>query len=329
LSIVSNEYDSFRNELQPQLENARREIELNKSMLDMLNNEIQMLNSEKLQLEKRLFITRRQMPPSVIIEEDEEDLEEEERTNNQQQQQPCQVQRLNSIKEEEDLYNHNNDIQFLNNNNINHLNSDGILILNKHVEDLTFYVDELKSELEAEREKNNEYFNDIKEYRKQIEDFEEQHEFNMNELRLENDRLQKECVDALLNVTEKEKQIALLISTQNNSKEEELVTVDNNNNNKLEIFTNILINEIIDKQNYDYDFRLNSLNENELNKINILMSKLKTTDNGARVKLFEEQMERIIKDFKEEIHLLEIKVNEKENEFNNLKQQVFELFTNF
>ncbi len=29
----------------------------------------------------------------------------------------------------------------------------------------------------------------------------------MNELRLENDRLQKECVYALLNVTEKEKQI--------------------------------------------------------------------------------------------------------------------------
>lgn len=324
MSNVSNEYDTFRNELQPQLENARREIELNKSMLDMLNNEIQMLNSEKLQLEKRLFITRRQMPPSVIIEEDEEDLEEEERTN--QQQQSCQVQRLNSIKEEEDLYNHNNDIQFLNNNNINHLNSDGILILNKHVEDLTFYVDELKSELEAEREKNNEYFNDIKEYRKQIEDFEEQHEFNMNELRLENDRLQKECVDALLNVTEKEKQMALLVSTQNYSKEE-LVTVDDNN--KLEKFANILINEIIDKQNYDYDFKLNSLNENELNKINILISKLKTTDNGTRVKLFEEQMERIIKDFKEEIHLLEIKVNEKENEFNNLKQQVFELFTNF
>jgi hypothetical protein len=44
-------------------------------MLDMLNSEIQMLNSEKLQLEKRLYITRRNTPPSIIIEEDEEDLE--------------------------------------------------------------------------------------------------------------------------------------------------------------------------------------------------------------------------------------------------------------
>ena len=40
-------------------------------------------------------------------------------------------------------------------------NNDGILILNKQIEDMTFHIDELKSELEAECEKNNEYAAEI------------------------------------------------------------------------------------------------------------------------------------------------------------------------
>ena len=48
-------------------------------MLDILNNEVQMLNSDKVMLEKRLFSTRRNVTPSIIVEEDEEDLEEEKR----------------------------------------------------------------------------------------------------------------------------------------------------------------------------------------------------------------------------------------------------------
>lgn len=76
---VAEEYEQFKLEICPQLENARQEIELNKSMLDILNNEIQMLNSDKMGLEKRLFSTRRNVTPSIIVEEDEEDLEEEKR----------------------------------------------------------------------------------------------------------------------------------------------------------------------------------------------------------------------------------------------------------
>ena len=54
-------------------------------------------------------------------------------------------------------------------------NNNKIQECNKEIEDLTFYVDELKSELEAEREKSNEYYNEISNYKKQIEDFEDQY----------------------------------------------------------------------------------------------------------------------------------------------------------
>ncbi len=208
------------------------------------------------------------------------------------------------------------------------------MILNKQVEDLTFYVDELKSELEAEREKNNEYLNEIKEYRKQIEDFEEQHEFSNNELRLENDRLQKECCDALLRVSEKEKEIADLIcsaqqvnaSTSDSILNETSCThhLSNNvkpsNGNTIEQFVNVFLAEIIDKQNYDFDFKLIDqfgVSEHVLKQINYLTSKLKQTENTNQTK-----MEQIIKDFKEEINLIENELTNKKNEFNAYKLQV-------
>ena len=53
LSNELEDYKSFKIELEPQLENAHQEIAMNKSMLEMLNNEIKLLNSEKLQLEKK------------------------------------------------------------------------------------------------------------------------------------------------------------------------------------------------------------------------------------------------------------------------------------
>ena len=217
------------------------------------------------------------------------------------------------------------------------------MILNKQVEDLTFYVDELKSELEAEREKNNEYLNEIKEYRKQIEEFEEQHDFSNNELRIENDRLQKECCDALLRVSEKEKEIADLICS---AQQFNVITTDNilngcshhdiNNSNSrssssnsrsvklnaytIEQFVSVFLAEIIDKQNYDFDFKLiDQFGESEhvLKQIHFLTSKLKQTDNNNQTK-----MEQIIKDFKEEINLLENELSNKKNELNTFKLQV-------
>ena len=96
LNLELKENAMFRIELEPKLENANREIELNKSMLNMLNNEIQLLNSDKLQLEKKLLNTRRNTTPCVIVEEDEEDLEEEKRND------LIENKKLNVIQEEED-----------------------------------------------------------------------------------------------------------------------------------------------------------------------------------------------------------------------------------
>lgn len=307
----------------------------------MLNNEIQMLNSEKLQLEKRLYVKRRsQPPPSVIIEEEEEDLEEEERNDQihhntyHHNDLACSVHKLNPIEEEEHNQQLNSDLNFINNLTSNQITPNGILILNKQVEDLTFYIDELKSELEAEREKNNEYLNEIKEYRKQIEEFEEQHEFNSNELRLENDRLQKECVDALLRVSEKEKQIADLIcsstatvNTIQKNQEQKHEHLHHGrgrdeSNDKIEKFLNLFINEIIDKHNYAYEFsKAEQFTPNELSQINDLISRFKSFDSQSdRIKSYEARMERIIRDFKEEINLLEMKLNEKDTEFTKYVQ---------
>ena len=74
-------HEKFKEDMQTSLENAQREITLNKSMLEMLNNEIQLLSSEKLQLEKKLITIRRNTTPSIIVEEDEDDLKDEENDN--------------------------------------------------------------------------------------------------------------------------------------------------------------------------------------------------------------------------------------------------------
>lgn len=79
LNLSRYEIEKSKEDMATMLETSRREIDLNKSMLDMLNNEINHLNGEKLQLEKKLINARRNTTPSVIVEEEEEDLEEEER----------------------------------------------------------------------------------------------------------------------------------------------------------------------------------------------------------------------------------------------------------
>lgn len=170
LNTSLDEFKKYKQDFESELESARREIVLNKSMLEMLNNEIKLLNSEKLQLEKRLINTRRNTTPSVIVEEEEEDLEEEERND---QLIPQRSDQLHSIDEETESENieHNQDVEFLRQNK--NISNDGILILNKQIEDMTFYVDELKSELEAEKEKNNEYLAEINEYKQKITNLEE------------------------------------------------------------------------------------------------------------------------------------------------------------
>jgi hypothetical protein len=57
--------------------------------------------------------------------------------------------------------------------------------------------------------------------------------------------------------------------------------------------------------------------EHVLKQINFLTSKLKQTENTNQTK-----MEQIIKDFKEEINLIENELTNKKNEFNAYKLQV-------
>lgn len=163
LNVDLEEYRKFKEDLEPQLDKARHEIDLNKSMLEMLNNEIKLLNSEKLQLEKKLISTRRNTTPSVIVEEEEEDLEEEER--NSSGHSPIEMYTNNGVNNGGDCCDAREDESH---DEANHSTDGQLLAYNKELEEMTFYVDELKSELEAEREKNNEYASQIEELKQAL-----------------------------------------------------------------------------------------------------------------------------------------------------------------
>ena len=323
----------MRVELEPQLDNLRRELELNKSMLDILNNEVQMLNSEKILLEKRLY-TRRNTTPSIIIEEDEEDLEEEKRNDSGQSRQFDEL--CESCEISDKIDEHNNDVDLLLTRRPR--TYDGILMLNKQVEDLTFYVDELKSELEAEREKNNEYLIEINKYRMQIEDLEIQCEStSTNE---HNQRLQKEAYNALIGVQAKDAHIADLELKLNSSCKPDIVNSPNQSDT-LEKFLKLALNEIIEKKNFDFFQPENFREDFAANYSQIIMFITCLRDNFKKQedrisneiiknfeanKNFETQMERIIRDFREEINNLEVKLNDKQNELNDFKTKVFMIF---
>ena len=157
------EYKTFKEHFEPQLENAQHEITLNKSMLEMLNNEIKILSSEKNQLEKRLY-SRRIGTPSVIMEEDEEDLEAERRGEDYSNQvhDPL-TEEEQDTNETETTENYRKEVY---DNDVDYLHQEKhdknqIISLSKQIEDMTFYLDELKIELESEKEKNAEYASEI------------------------------------------------------------------------------------------------------------------------------------------------------------------------
>lgn len=167
------EHEKLRREIEPQLETARREIELNKSMLDMLNNEIEHLNSDKIQLEKKLVNARRNTTPSVIVEEEEEDLIEEERASAAEHHGPIDV--ASDTHHDDGSSATHGSLLFLNKVNKSKSKIYRTCQVNKFgykkdIEDMTFYVDELKSELEAERERNNEYATEVRTLRAQIDE---------------------------------------------------------------------------------------------------------------------------------------------------------------
>lgn len=137
---------------------------MNKSMLNMLNNEIQCLNSEKLELEKKLLRKRGRTPCVVIHEESEEESKEE----MSHEETESGGGRLETIEEDVD---NNNDTSYSGQIIVDEKqieSDDKTLSLSKQIEELTFYIDELKSDLEAERENNNEHVNEIEKLKSQL-----------------------------------------------------------------------------------------------------------------------------------------------------------------
>ena len=424
------ELEAFKSDLQPQLDSARREIELNKSMLDMLNNEIQLLNSEKLDLEKRLLTTRRNNTPSVIIEEDEAELEEQhhdedddgnqdqggkrmmidaggaksssssssprvhrsgrkrhrrkangaalerilenEEENGEEQSEPSDEDTTSGsdhsredksdlaspsasasalTDKSNDIYNHdythhsddhihiNNSSNFVDNNyDIDLLHSsshqmmtaDGILILNKQIEDMTFYVDELKSELEAEREKSNEYQSEIRALQQRLERTDEQEEVVTSSLKVENERLQKELVDALLRIKEIESQASNehVVGTGldqgaafDKAKLERLLSIVKEDLLNAESSTALNLDRINAEQDY---LASEPHLKDFFDSLNAKLSK--SAENYERecerVKYIENQMVKAVQDFKQEISSLEQKLDESQKDYLNFKLQV-------
>jgi hypothetical protein len=149
LSTIETEYEVYKTEKNLTIEKYEREIELNKSLLDLLNNEIKLLAHEKSQLEQQISSLIKKVRPDMsntptLGSDGQGDDVQYQKTDNQQ------TGDSSSIRHE-------------------------IIQLNQQVEDLTFYIDELKSDLETEKEKNLESFNEIQANQKQIEDFEDQY----------------------------------------------------------------------------------------------------------------------------------------------------------
>jgi hypothetical protein len=293
--------------LPQQLEQAKREIELNKSMLDMLNNEIQLLNEEKKQLEKRLFgLTRSNIPPGTIIEEDEEDLEEERKSdilvidNND-------CQNINSVCNEDAIkLTANKTYSF-----------SGEFLLKKQLEDMTFHADELKSELDTEREKHNE--NELQACKLKLEDFNKQNSsllLEVNEMKKQSERLTKKHSEFLLSI----KQVDAF--------EKELSSLSNQDIALINSFIKLIIALLIDNDNYDeFKNALNNENLCELESVKVMMTKLKEKNQSLReerqrVNYMEETLEKCIKQLKEESAIIEVNSKQKQFELEEEKSQV-------
>ncbi len=150
---LESEYEIHKADQNLLIEKYEHEIELNKSLLDLLNNETKLLTNEKSQLEQQISNLINKLRPNLNERTSSRDHDDEDTDNNQ----AC--------------------------------NTDEIMQLNQQIEDLTFYIDELKSDLETEKEKNAESFSEIQANKKQVEDFEDQYNRIMKEFEIKSQGL--------------------------------------------------------------------------------------------------------------------------------------------
>ena len=213
-------------------------------------------------------------------------------------------------------------------------NNDGILILNKQIEDMTFYIDELKSELEAEREKNSEYVNEIESCRNKLSIYEKEATSWSNELSVENERLNKELIHALLLLKEKERALA---ETPRLADIPTNVIPNTTSSQLIAKYVRLLKEELIEKENCDVLEMLKLVDVDTYErehlkevfdefvgqfKLNLTRRDKSLGEAAEKVKYTETQLEKLIKEFKLENESLEVRLNEKIHEHNSLKSQV-------
>lgn len=167
---------------------------------------------------------------------------------------------------------------------------------------MTFYVDELKSELEAERERNNEYATEIETLRNELDQFKSKPSGQVH--KTIDDESSSEDKSSLKYSLVKLRE---LFENGRWEKEEEM----SNEDEWLRDITTVLRTKL-------------ASNEKSLNEM-----KSKET-------YMETQMEKVISDFKREIDQLESKLTERDNQITTLKSQVYHnkvrninYFTNF
>lgn len=171
---------------------------------------------------------------------------------------------------------------------------------------MTFYVDELKSELEAERERNNEYSNEIRALKKELDELKQQPPQNK----------ESNEINHIPKTTETE---------SNNKIEENNQEVNGEHVSSVlgklkELFENGWDKEELfnDQNGFGDSFReVSAVFRQKFNSYEKKLAEMKTKES-----YMEKQMEKIISDFKKEISDLESKLGEKENELNTLKTQV-------
>jgi chromosome segregation ATPase len=270
----------------------------------MLNNEIQCLNTEKEELEKKLssVSSKRIKTPCVAIqEEDEEEPDSMPATYNESDNNNH---RLETIEE----YTPNIDSSYsgkliTKESEMNELFdfNEKIQTLQKQVEEMTFYADELKSDLEAEREKNNEFLSEIDDSRKRIESLEQ-----------EKKSYEKEQNAEIANSDNG--------SSQQNDEEitrycREFEQRKNLNSIK-ELLTQHSENDLIKRINNTVSLIIQQF------EVDIQSKEASLKDETEKKKHFESQLEKVIANFKEEIETLESRLKEKKNELEEFKTQV-------
>lgn len=281
------EYETYKSELEPQLETARHEIEMNKSMLNMLNNEIQCLNSEKLELEKKLLRKRGGRTPCVVIHEESEEESKEELSHHEETPESSGG-RLETIEED---VGSNDDTSYSGQIIVDEKQIDRdekTLSLSKQIEELTFYIDELKSDLEAEREKNNEHVNEIEQLKSQ----------------------QSQPVTTIPPSSNDE---AALLAYYTKLKTEFI------DSDRLDGLREYLTREQTSQLIQQVNGVIVTLVHNYDQKVDKSSSELK--DKTERIGYFEKQLEKVIQNYKEEMSQLEAKLKEKTSELDEFKTQ--------